>query len=351
MSNRASAARPRGRLWRACALLPPIIAAWLVCGISTGCASSLRLTLLAAASRPPSDVALYVDVADADGRPVVGLRADDFRIYEDGVLVSSEGEGPMLLDRELAAQHYTLLLIEISSSVVVNDQVGAIRTAVQAWLKQVGAYQRVAVYAFDGGKALHPILPFREGPPDERHAFEALRRVEVRDPSTNLNGAVLLGLAELGRTLRGAELPLRFGTLVVLTDGSDRAARISQRQMLDAVEAAPFRVFTLGIGRDLDDSVLSRVGKTSYIRVEDTSAARAAFGELADLIVRASQRQYLLRYCASARGGRHKLTVQVQTAQGRGELHYTLDATGFTGACDPASPPPVVQLNRSASRR
>jgi hypothetical protein len=330
-----------------------VIAAWLVCGISAGCASPLRLTLLAAASRPPSDVALYVDVADAHGRPVVGLRSDDFRIYEDGVLVSSEGKRPvpLLENPALAAQHYALLLIEISSSVVMTDQVGAIRTAVQAWLTQVGAYQRVAVFAFDGGKALHEILPFQGGQPDAGRAVEALRRLEVRDPSTNLNGAVLLGLAELGRALSRAEVPLRFGSLVVFTEGVDRANRILHRQMLDAVEAAPYRVFTLGIGRDLDDSMLSRVGKTGYVRVEDTSAARAAFGELADLIVRASRRQYLLRHCSLARGGKHKLTVEVRAAQGHGELHYGFDATGFAGACDPASPPPVVQLNTRAARR
>lgn len=350
MSNGAFEAHPRGRLGRACARLAPVIAAWLVCGISTGCASSLRLTLLAAASRPPSDVALYVDVADAHGKAVVGLTASDFRIYEDGVLVSSEGAGSLLADPAQVAEHYTLLLIEISSSVVINDQVGAIRTAVQEWLAQVGMYQRVAVYAFDGGKALQEIVPFRDGPPDRRRALEALRRVEVRDPSTNLNGAVLQGLGELGRALRRAEVPLRFGSLVVLTEGADRANRISQRQMLDAVEAAPYRVFTLGIGRDLDDSMLSRVGKNGYVRVEESSAARAAFRELGDQIVRASRRQYLLRHCASARGGKHKLTVELQTPQGRGQLHYTLDASGFTGPCDPKGPPPLVQLTNTPGR-
>lgn len=343
MSNRACAAHGRG-----CARLVPIIAAWIMCGLAaSGCASSLRLSLLAAASRPPSDVALYVDVADAQGRPVVGLQASDFRFYEDGQRVTAGG----LADPAFAAQHFTLLLIEISSSVVMSDQVGAIRTAAQTWLAQVGAQQRVAVYAFDGGKGLHEIVPFQEGPPDGRRMLERLRGLEVRDPSTNLNGAVLAGLIELGRALSGSQVPLRFGTLVVLTEGSDRANRISQRQMFDAVEAAPYRVFTLGIGRELDDSVLSRVGKTGYVRVEETSAARAAFGELAAQILRASQRQYLLRYCSNAREGRHKLRIELETPEGRGELHYTLDATDFTGPCDPTSPPPVVELYTHAPRR
>lgn len=348
-AHAARAARPCGWFGHCCARLV-LMAISLVCGISTtGCASSLRLSLLAAASQPPSDVALYIDVADVHGRPVLGLQASNFRFYEDGVAASGA-----LADRTLAAQHYTLLLIEWSSSVLMSDQVGAIRTAAQAWLARVGAQQRVAVYAFDGAKALHEIVPFQARSPDSRRMLDALRSLEVRDPSTNLNGAVLAGLAELGRGLRAAEAPLRFGTLVVLTEGSDRANRISQRQMLDAVEAAPYRIFALGIGRELDDSVLSRIGKTGYIRVEDTSAARAAFSELADLILRASQRQYLLRYCASARAGRHKLQVEVDAPEGRGALHYTIDAKDFTGPCDPASPPPVVRTLatvRSAASR
>jgi hypothetical protein len=328
-----------------------VIATWLVCAFSTGCASSLRLTLLAAAARPPSDVVLYVDVADARGRPVLGLRSADFRVYEDGKLVSADAARSTLAQRELAAEHYTLLLIEISSGALVTDQVGVIRTAAQSWLAQVGAHQRVAVYAFDGGKALQPIVPFRGGRADDGRALDALRGLETRDPATNLNGAVLQGLAELGRAMHGAEVPLRFGTLVVLTDGSDRANRISQRQMLDAVEAAPYRVFTLGIGRDLDDSVLARVGKTGYIRIEDSNAARAAFAELAELIVRASRRQYFLRHCSASRGGKHKLSIEADAPHGRGQLHYMFDATGFTGVCDPAAAPVVpVPMNDRAER-
>ena len=303
-----------------------------MCGIGTGCASSLRLTLLAAAAGPNSDVALYMDVADAQGQPVTDLHSSDFRVFEDGQAVSQH----TLANQELAAEHFTLLLVDLSSGAVMSDQLGVIRAAAEAWLAQVRPQQHVAVYAFDGAKTLHEIVTFQGERTDSssKSPLAALQRLEVRDPATNLNGAVLLGLAELGRATRSSRAALRYGTLVVLTDGSDRANRISQRQMLDAVEAAPYRVFTLGIGRDLDDSLLSRVGKTGYIRIEDSSATRSAFRELAELITRATRRQYLVRYCSAARAGHHEVNVEATAPAGRGQLQYTLDASALHEPCD-----------------
>ena len=165
-------------------------------------------------------------------------------------------------------------------------------------------------------------------------ALDKLRRFDAIDPSTNLHGALLAAISELNKALRADTAALRFANLVVLTDGHDRANRISQRQMLDAVDAAPYRVYTLGIGRELDDSVLSRIGKSGYVRVEESAAARAAFQEIAQLIERASQRYYLLRYCSPARGGRHVVTLEAEAAAGVGQLRYTLDAEHFGAGCD-----------------
>jgi len=257
------------------------------------------------------------------------LQASDFRIYEDGALVSELVSQQTIAHPELAVEHYTLLLIDMSSTTVLGDQLGAIRSAAQAWLTQLRTLQRVAVYAFDGSKSLYEIVPF-----DSAQSLDKLRSFEVVDPSTNLNGAVLLALAELDKTLQTHSMPVRLGSLVVLTDGVDRANRVSQRQMLDVVDAAPYHVYTLGIGRELDDSLLARVGKSGYVRVEDSSSARIAFRELTQLITTASRRFYLLRYCSPSRGGTHTVRVEVATPAGSGQLQYNLDASHFSAGCD-----------------
>ena len=48
----------------------------------------LRLTMLDASVQRPSNIAVYFTVDTEEGEPVPGLTAEQFRIYEDGQLVS-----------------------------------------------------------------------------------------------------------------------------------------------------------------------------------------------------------------------------------------------------------------------
>jgi hypothetical protein len=118
-----------------------------------------------------------------------------------------------------------------------------------------------------------------------------------RDPSTNLNGAVLLALDRLDAAITASSVPLRFGSLVVFTDGTDHAARVPLEDMLHAVDAAPFDVYAISVGDEIDDRTLSRIGKSGNIRIEDSSAWATAFHDIGERILRAGRRFYLLSYC------------------------------------------------------
>src|SRR3954466_5691671 len=58
---------------------------------AAACASggSLKLTKISAAADQPSNVAVYLDVKDKRGRPIPGLLEKNFRVYEDGKLVTT----------------------------------------------------------------------------------------------------------------------------------------------------------------------------------------------------------------------------------------------------------------------
>ena len=263
-----------------------------------GCAQSLRLTRLSAAARPPSNIAVFFAVDDARGEPIADLLANDFRIYEDGKLVSVDESQQTIVNPEIAAAHYTLLLVDTSASVNASDQLAAISGAAREFLTSLERYQRVGVYAFDGSKSLYEIVPFTQTGPQALAGLERLSSFETKDPSTNLNGAVLAALSELDKVVRRSDAPLHFGTLVVFTDGTDRANRVPYQQMIDAVEASPHNVYTLGVGLETDDSSLARIGKAGYIRVEESSASSSAFQEIAERILRQTRRYYLLSYCS-----------------------------------------------------
>ena len=136
----------------------------LCCGLlllgCVGCSSSLQLHRVEAAHRKPSNVAIFFAVETEDGEPVADLLADDFRIYEDGKLVSVDESRLTILNPEIAATHYTLLLVDMSASVTASDQVSRIVQAAAQFVERIESHQHVAVYAFDGSRAVHEISPF-----------------------------------------------------------------------------------------------------------------------------------------------------------------------------------------------
>jgi len=318
---------------------------WVGCG-------GLRVNLIDRSARQPSNVALYFTVDRANGDPVPGLTADQFRIYEDGRPVSKLEARQTVLNTQVAAAHYTLLLVDMSGSIVESGQIAQVQPAVEAFTERVERTQRVGIYAFDGSPDLAPIVPFTASASGARAGAAALSRYKPRDPSTNLYGGVSEGLKALATALEGAEQPLRFGTLVVFTDGTDRAQRVKRSEMMRDVHDSPFDIFVIGIGAEIDRGELSAIGRTGTVLQGEVAAARQAFEQVARRIEGYSQRYYLLSYCSPARAGEHRLRVEAVTPDGaRGSVEERFDATGFGPGCDPAEAPSFEAAVRRAGDR
>src|SRR5258706_6864763 len=137
------------------------VAGSFVCAadVWSGC-SGLKPTLVQASVQKPSQVAVYFSVDTQDGDPVPGLTAQQFRIYEDGKLVSPFESKQTILNPEVAAIHYTLLLVDMSGSVTESGQSGALADAATAFSEGVCKTPEGAVYAFDGAKEIHPHVGF-----------------------------------------------------------------------------------------------------------------------------------------------------------------------------------------------
>ncbi len=316
-----------------------LLAAACAAGMAAGC-GGLSLSMVDSAYRRPSNVAVYFTVDTAGGSPVAGLEADDFRIYEDGSLVSVAESQQTIVNPEVAAEHYTLLLVDMSGSVSESDQVPLIEQAAQEFTSQLESHQRVAVYVFDGSEDIRAITPFTRSGGAASAGAGRLSSYNARDPSTNLHGAVVAAIGELDTALERSRVPLRFGTVVVFTDGTDRAARVTPREMAEAIEESPYDFFAIGVGDEISERVLGDVGREGYVMVADRSAIRNAFRGISQRIVEMTQRYYLLSYCSPARAGVHTVTVEALAETGSGSLTYEFDAEGFGPNCDPNRPPP-----------
>jgi hypothetical protein len=315
-----------------------------VCATLFGCGGGLKLTPIKSSQTRPSNVAAYFKVQTSNGEPVGGLTAEQFRIYEDDQLVSTYESKQVILNPEVAASHYTMLLVDTSGSIAESGAIDSIVEAAAAFTERVEKTQKVGVYAFDGCEKLHPIAPFTSGAAGKA-AVSSLKGYKPDDPSTNLNGAVVKALAELDTALSRAEHPMRFGTLVVFSDGTDRAARISKADMEKAVGESKFDIFAIGLGAEMKESELKRVGKTGTAKADNQESVVKAFDTVAARVEAQTKSYYLLSYCSPARAGKHKLRIEAIAKDAAGKSQRTgsfeseFDASGFSQGCDPNQRP------------
>jgi hypothetical protein len=318
-----------------------ILAAFVVVSLAVFATGCLQVALVDASVRKPSNVAVYFSVTDAQHRPVPGMRADQFKIKEDGKVVSAFESKQTILNPEVSVVQYTLLLMDMSGSVTGSGQVGELTEAASVFAEKVSTSQQVAVYAFDGGKDLHPIVGFTSGA-GLRNSIAALASYKPRDPSTNLNGAVIEGLHLLQAQMERATQPIRFGTLVVFTDGSDHAHRVSHERVMEALDqvGTTMNVYVIGVGAEIDFGELSAIGRTRSILSKNPAVMRKAFEDLAQIVADYAHTFYLLSYCSPARAGEHEVEIEAHPpGRPSGSLAYHFNASGFQPGCDPNTPP------------
>jgi hypothetical protein len=320
---------------------------------AAACGSSrpaLKLTLLDASVQRPSNIAVYFTVDTAKGDPVPGLAADAFHIYEDEGPVSTLESRQTILNPEVAATHYTLLLIDMSGSVAASADLPVVIQSARAFAERVQKYQKVAVYSFDGGAQIRQHSGFTTGP-GLTAAIDRLGEVEPRDPSTNLNGAIIEAMEVLHRQTGSSSTPLTFGTLVVFTDGTDRAHRVPREKLYEELALVPFDVLVVGAGEEIDSGELGTIGRDGAILSTDRKQIGALFDRAAARVEAQSRRYYLLGYCSPSRAGEHDVKIEATVDGKRGDLVYHFNAQGFGPDCDPTRPPRFSVKRPRAPRR
>jgi hypothetical protein len=312
----------------------------------TACGGGLNVTLVNSAQRKPNNVWVFFTVDRGRKDPVGGLSADDFKIYEDGDLVSKFESKQTIQNPEVAAVMYTMLLVDMSGSITESGQADTLVEAAKSFSDRVGKTQKVGVYAFDGEAKIHSVVPFTEAQGQVQGGLDGLKKYKAKDPSTNLHGAVVEALRELKSSLEKEHKPLKFGTLVLFTDGTDRAGRVSRDEMkkeLDDDKYQDYEKFAIGVGAEIEKAHLEDIGRDGTELASDQNKVKEAFDKLAARIEAHTKRFYLLSYCTPARKGEHEVTVEAHTRNpdGSASVKYKFNADGYGPPpdCDPTAPP------------
>lgn len=295
----------------------------------------------AASVQKPSNVVVFFSVTEPGGKPAGGLMADAFRIYEDEGFISPFESKQTILNPEVAVSHHALLLIDLSGSITESGSTPELIRASSSFADRMlrSGHTELAVYGFDGAADLHRVVDFTKNSARVRSSIESLSGFKPRDPSTNLNGAVVKGLQMLEKKAATGKQPIRFATLVVFTDGTDRAHRVTAAQMYNALRDAAVNVYAIGVGQEISPGDLSQLGTSGYAKANDPTRLAAAFEKIAAEIEGEARKFYLFSYCSPARAGKHTLRIEANKGDLRGSLRYDFDAEGFRAPCDPNQKP------------
>ncbi len=328
--------RPRAPLSRR-GLGSLALGAALLCGCSF---SNVQARSRGIYTQEPSNVAVYLSVTQ-DGKPATGLKADDFTVYEDNKLVPPSHSKQILLDKELARAHRTLVLVD--NSAATDEEVREeLASALSFFVERVRATQPVSVYAFDGRENLRLVadLPRRkEGANPKKRFFQ---RLLPADTSRNLNGAIVQGIEKLDEYYDRSKAPLRAGTLVVFSGGPDLAGRVSESEVRGALKQTDYTILTVGVGNTAP--VLQDYGRDGFVDGYNVDTVSMAFEEAGHLVEADYERHYLFSYCSPARSGQRELRLEVEVTNDRGKtdtgaVYGQFNADGFREGCNPQARP------------
>lgn len=317
-------------------------------------AQSIRLVLLLVAASGCAETCPSIEKIDAnttddalvqvvfgarcDGAPLTDLQTENLSLTEDGEEVSGT-ESPWALEPVRSVlETYTLLLIDVSDSILAEGTLESARAAASTFaLGLATAGDQIKVGLFDGAAELRTAVDWTNDAAILEEGIAAIGPEDQLDGSTNLNGAVIQGLAELDTLVEPdveSEL-LSVANLVVFTDGVDRSRRESDSAARDVVEGSDHGVYVVGLtGEAAVAEELSALAKDGYFEAGAPEALEGAFEELRATLVAETNRFYRLSYCSPLRGPRATLKLTVTVDEEQDSIRFSYPTKDFGADCD-----------------
>jgi Ca-activated chloride channel family protein len=235
-------------------------------------------------------VELYTTVTERSGRPVQGLQASNFKVYEDGAVQKIESFD-YVKNLPLA------LGVIVDTSASMLESLPEVQKAALAFLDySVGPKDRAFTVSFDNEPYLLTRLTNRKD-----RLLRSLAGLRA-EGSTALYDAVVYGLYQF-TGIKGKK------ALVVLTDGKDTASKFDFETTLDYVRKAGLSIYGIGYriaGTDLEVKYrLNKMaqatgGQTFY--VDSSKNLEAVYRQINEDL----RSQYLLTYYSTNTGGKEK---------------------------------------------
>jgi hypothetical protein len=280
-------------------------------------------------TEPPNKVKILFQVLDLEERGVTNLTASDFELFENGERIS-QLESNLSISRRTNNQYNlkTLLMLDNSTSIVDDDPTNLpkIKNASIDLVNGMDLQQEIAVYKFSSQPEM--VIDFT-GFSNQFSIISAINSINRGARSTNLYGAVIRGAQELTESFTANLIEQSY--MILFTDGDDTQDSQSLNDALNAV--AGKRVYTVGLGVDLDPEVLDLLGTEGYFQINETGELSQIFQEIQNDIIQLANSFYWLEYESPKRGNNeHLLNLFISDNQINSFIEGTFSSAGFFDA-------------------
>lgn len=309
----------------------------------------LKLILENALTVAPAKVSVLFKVRDVLDHPITTFNCDSFKVYDDNDSTSDFESSHKFKNRPEFLKMRVLLLLDLSGSILKHDKsldslIYASQAFVRFLLPKYAENLEVGIFWFDGGRQITQLADFSIDTTVLQYKLASLDTTLKVDLSTNLYGAIVEGVNTIKAKTGKAGETVVYGSLVLFTDGTDRAARVTEQQALNAVDGAGplVDVYAIGVGGELDVLKLNRFGKQGFFYARDIGKLDSAFLSAAKKIEAELNSRYALEYCSPRRKGRHELKINAFTSRNQKKLYSSLTlayyADNFSGGCNVYKP-------------
>ncbi|MCB0517579.1 MAG: VWA domain-containing protein [Lewinellaceae bacterium] len=313
----------------------------------------LKLTVLEGPTvEQPAKVSVFFKVQEDDNDPVGYLTQDDFIIYEKGVndecyrVISDVEAKRRISGRAQVFNHTTLLVLDLSGS-VLQTSLTELKNAATAFIDAIipdtlDTSTAMGIYWFDGEDSLHVLEPVTSDKSLLKGAVVSISASISSDNSTDLFGAVIKSTNEATAVLASFQDQniIAAASVVIFTDGRDRAGRYLRQDAYNAVATANSDIsfFTIGVGSEINAVDLKAIGKNDYQLATSVSQLSTVFKNIALQVGAEANSYYFFEYCSPIRSGKENgLIIEAgyrsSTGDKVGFIQATFDASTFTGGC------------------
>ena len=164
--------------------------------------------------------------------------------------------------------------------------------------------QQIALYDFSENTNL--IQDFTS---DKSVLINAVNSIPNGYATTDLYGAAATGLTRWDDSY--ATTNIEQGALIIVTDGSDTQGKHTLADVLNAKGSK--RVYTIGLGSEIDPQALRQIGSSGFFQVSDISQLTEQFNKIQTEVSNYSNSFYWLNYMSPKRGDfNHTLTLSIK---------------------------------------